>query len=160
MNEKDSGKNLKKRRHNAIIRLISDKAVETQGQLTALLIGEGFDVTQATVSRDIKELHLIKLADDGDSYRYALPGKENTADIKARYTAVLNHSTITVQNAMNMVVIKTIPGSAQGCAMAIDILEFDGSVGTIAGDDTVFIAMSNIEDAESLVDILSSMIIS
>jgi len=61
---------------------------------------------------------------------------------------------------MNMVVIKTIPGSAQGCAMAIDILEFDGIVGTIAGDDTVFIAMSNIRDAESLVDILSSMIIS
>ncbi len=160
MSEKDSGKSLKKKRHNAIIRIISDSAVETQGQLTELLIGEGFDVTQATVSRDIKELHLIKLSDDGDSYRYALPGKENTADIKARYSAVLNHSTITVQNAMNMVVIKTIPGSAQGCAMAIDILEFDGIVGTIAGDDTVFIATSNISDAEALVERLSSMIIS
>lgn len=161
MNERDfSGKNLKKRRHNAIIRLISDNSVETQGQLTELLISEGFDVTQATVSRDIKELHLIKLADDGDSYRYALPGKENNADIMARYTAVLNHSTITVQNAMNMVVIKTIPGSAQGCAMAIDMLEYDGIIGTIAGDDTVFIAMGDIHAAEALVNRLSKMIIS
>lgn len=144
-------KDLKKRRHDAIIRIITDKAVETQGQLTEFLIAEGYDVTQATVSRDIKELRLIKIADRDDKYKYALPGKENDADIKGRYTAVLKHSTVTVQSAMNMVVVKTIPGSAQVCAMAIETLQFKNIIGVIAGDDTIFIAMGNISDAENFV---------
>ncbi len=149
---------MKKKRHDAIIKIITDKAVETQGQLTEYLIAEGYDVTQATVSRDIKELRLIKIADRDDKYKYALPGRENDADIKARYTAVLKHSTVTVQNAMNMVVVKTIPGSAQACAMAIETLDFKNIVGVIAGDDTVFLAMNSISDAEGFIKELSRKI--
>ncbi len=149
--EKDNVKGLKKRRHNAIIKLISKNAVETQGQLTQLLIGAGFDVTQATVSRDIKELRLIKITDVGDKYRYALPGKENDVGIRARYAALLKHSAITIQSAMNLVIVKTLPGSAQGCAMAIETLDFENIVGILAGDDTVFIAMNAAEDADELV---------
>lgn len=148
----------KKTRHNAIIRIISEKSVETQGQLTDYLIAEGFKVTQATVSRDIKELRLIKISDRGDKYRYALPGKEADSDIKARYSAVLTHAVITVQSAMNLVVVKTIPGSAQGCAMAIETLEFERVVGVIAGDDTVFIAMNSERDAEKFVNTLSKVV--
>ncbi len=158
MLDKDFARDSKKSRHNAIIRLISEKPVETQGQLTDYLIAEGFKVTQATVSRDIKELRLIKISDRGDKYRYALPGKEADVDIKARYAAVLTHAVITIQNAMNLVVVKTIPGSAQGCAMAIETLDFEKVVGVIAGDDTVFIAMNSERDAEKFVDKLSQVV--
>lgn len=157
--EKDNVKGLKKKRHNAIVKLIGENAVETQGQLTQLLIGAGFDVTQATVSRDIKELRLIKITDVGDKYRYALPGKENDADIRARYSALLKHSAITIQSAMNLVIVKTLPGSAQGCAMAIETLEFENIVGSLAGDDTVFIAMNTAEDADALVEQLTDFML-
>ena len=158
MQEKDFSRDCKKSRHNAIIRLISEVAIETQGQLTDALIAEGFKVTQATVSRDIKELRLIKISDHDDRYRYALPGREADVDIKARYAAVLTHAVITIQNAMNLVVVKTIPGSAQGCAMAIETLDFDRVVGVIAGDDTVFIAMNSQHDAEKFVNTLSKVV--
>lgn len=158
MQEKDCIKNSKKQRHNTIVRIISEKSVETQGQLTNYLIDEGFDVTQATVSRDIKELRLIKIADRGDRYRYALPGKESDVDIRTRYTAVLTHAVITIQNAVNLVVVKTIPGSAQGCAMAIETLDFDRIVGIIAGDDTVFIAMNSEKEAVAFVKTLTEVV--
>ncbi len=158
MQDKDLSRDSKKSRHNAIIRLISDKAIETQGQLTDYLIEDGFKVTQATVSRDIKELRLIKIADRGDKYRYALPGKDADIDIRARYAAVLTHTVITVQSAGNLVVVKTIPGSAQGCAMAIETLDFDRVVGVIAGDDTVFIAMNSPRDAENFADKLAKAV--
>ena len=138
----------KKQRLGAIVEIISKHSVETQGQLTSYLIAKGYDVTQATVSRDIKELRLIKIADKGDKYRYALPGKESNADIQLRYTAVLTHAVITIQCAQNLVVVKTIPGSAQGCAMAIETLNFDNIVGVIAGDDTLFVAMNSEKDAK------------
>ena len=158
MQEKDCIKNSKKQRHNTIVRIISERSVETQGQLTNYLIDEGFDVTQATVSRDIKELRLIKIADRGDRYRYALPGKESDVDIRTRYTAVLTHTVITIQNASNLVVVKTIPGSAQGCAMAIETLDFDRIVGIIAGDDTLFIAMNNEKEAAAFVKTLTEVV--
>lgn len=158
MQEKKLNGISKKQRHNAIVRIISDKAVETQGQLTEYLIAEGFDVTQATVSRDIKELRLIKRADRGDKYRYALPGKETDVDIRTRYTAVLTHAVITVQSASNLVVVKTIPGSAQGCAMAIETLNFERVIGVIAGDDTVFIAMQNEHEAASFAEKLTETV--
>ncbi len=155
MQERDYSRDSKKSRHSAIIRLISDKAIETQGQLTDYLLKEGFKVTQATVSRDIKELRLIKISDRHDNYHYALPGKETDSDIRTRYAAVLTHSVITIQSAGNLVVVKTIPGSAQGCAMAIETLNFDGIVGVIAGDDTMFIAMNSEKDASKFSDTLA-----
>ena len=84
----------KKLRHKEIIRIITENCVETQGQLTDFLIAAGFDVTQATVSRDIKELRLLKVADE-DKYRYAEPGKETVAELKGKYITVLKHSLIT-----------------------------------------------------------------
>ncbi len=157
MTNKDNKSN-KKQRHNAIISIINENSVETQGQLTQHLLAEGYDVTQATVSRDIKELHLIKLADINGKYCYALPDKDNDASIRSRYNAVLTHAMITVQNAMNMVIVKTIPGSAQGCAMAIETLELNDIVGILAGDDTVFIATNSVDEAEALVKLLTETV--
>lgn len=141
----------KKQRLLKIMDIISTNTVETQGQLTRLLIDYGYDVTQATVSRDIKELRLIKVADYAGRYKYSVPGKDSPADTRARYITLLKHSVITIQAAMNIVVVKAIPGSAQGCAMAIETLEFENIVGTIAGDDTVFIALTTPGQAEELV---------
>ena len=143
---------------DSIIDIISKQSIETQGQLTSCLISKGYDVTQATVSRDIRELRLIKIADKGDKYRYALPGKESNSDIRLRYTAVLTHAVITIQCAQNLVVVKTIPGSAQGCAMAIETLDFDGIVGVIAGDDTLFIAMNTEKEAKTFSEKLMSVV--
>lgn len=130
----------KKLRHKEIIKIITENCVETQGQLTDFLINAGFDVTQATVSRDIKELRLLKVAED-EKYRYAEPGKETAAELKGKYITVLKHSLINIQGAGNLMVLKTIPAMAQGCAMAVETLEFDEVAGVIAGDDTVFVAI-------------------
>ncbi len=154
MQEKTS----KKQRLNAIMEIISNESVETQGQLTSLLIGKGYDVTQATVSRDIKELRLIKIPDRNNRSRYAMPGKEKDSDICLRYTALLNHAVTTVKHAQNLVVVKTLPGSAQGCAMAIETLELENIVGIIAGDDTLFIAMNNERDAKNFSEKLAKMV--
>lgn len=137
----------KKLRHKEILEIIEKNSVETQGQLTEYLIKKGFDVTQATVSRDIKELRLVKIADKGEKYKYALPGRENDNDRRKRYIALLKHSLITVQCAGNIIVLKSIPGSASGCAIAVETLDFKEVIGILAGDDTVFLAVSTPEDA-------------
>lgn len=158
MNIKDSGKNSKKERQDLIVRLISENPIETQGQLTAALIENGFDVTQATVSRDVKELRLIKIADKLDRYCYALPEKESNAGVLDRYSAVLRHASVLVEEACNLVVLKTIPGSAQGCAVAIETMRLDNIIGLIAGDDTIFIATSGEKAAKLLADELRKLI--
>lgn len=146
---KENSKITKKNRHDLIIDLISKNSIETQAQLTSSLINRGFDVTQATVSRDIKELRLIKIMDSTDKYCYALP-KDTDAEVLNRYANVLKHGTISVDYASNMVIIKTIPGSAQGCAMAVETMNLDNVVGLIAGDDTIFIATKDVESAKVL----------
>jgi transcriptional regulator of arginine metabolism len=141
-----------------ILKLIAEQDIETQNQMMEALHQRGVKSTQATLSRDIKELRLIKIADSDDKYRYALPGRENNSDIRLRYAAVLTHAVITIQCAANLVVVKTIPGSAQGCAMAIETLDFDGIVGVIAGDDTLFVAMNNEKEAKSLSEKLLTVV--
>ena len=147
---RENSKITKKQRHDLIIEIITKNSVETQAQLTEALIKSGFDVTQATVSRDIKELRLIKIMDGKDKYCYALPDREMDTAVLNRYAAVLKHGTISVDCACNLVVMKTIPGSAQGCAMALETMRLDGVVGLIAGDDTIFIAAKSEESAIAL----------
>ena len=149
---KENSKLTKKRRHDLIIELINKNPIETQTQLTECLIKKGFDVTQATVSRDIKELRLIKIMDSTDKYCYALPDKDTDTEVLKRYAGVLKHGTVSVDRACNLVVVKTIPGSAQGCAMAVETLHLEGVVGVIAGDDTIFIAANDENSANGLLE--------
>lgn len=158
MNVNDGSKLTKKQRHSCITKLISESAVETQGQLTEALIRYGFDVTQATVSRDIKELRLIKVADSFGRYCYAFPENEANSDVLNRYSALLKHAAVSVRAAQNLVVIRTLPGSAQGCAMAIETLRLKDVIGTIAGDDTIFVAAENSGAAEELAAEMSAII--
>ncbi len=148
----------KRDRHNKILALISNFDVETQGQLTDMLIEQGFDVTQATVSRDIKELKLVKTTNYANHYKYTIPSSNTSGTMQARLVGVLQHAVTTIRSAMNMLSVKTIPGSAQGCAMAIETLNFDEVMGVIAGDDTIFIMTPSDKDAHSLVAKLEEVI--
>lgn len=130
---------MKTKRHNIIVELIKTKEVGTQEELLELLKESGYDVTQATISRDIRELNLIKV-NVGNKQKYAIIQKdENVSD---KYVRVLKEGFISMLPSGNLIVLKTVTGMAMAVATAIDALEVNEIVGCIAGDDTIFIAVS------------------
>ena len=131
---------MKKDRHTRILELIATNVVETQEQLIDLLRADGVNVTQATVSRDIKDLKLIKTADKSGKYKYSRP-KADEDRPSAKFHNIMKETVINVDHAMNIVVIKTYPGMAGSAAAAIDSLHNTGIVGSIAGDDTIMLVM-------------------
>lgn len=134
-------------RQTKILELISKKEVETQEELADGLKAMGIDVTQATISRDIKELRLVKVMSKNGKYKYATIGQSQEG-ITDRLYKIFENSVVSIDNAMNIVVIKTIPGAAQICASAIDYMGVDEIVGTLAGDDTVFVAIRTMDSVE------------
>lgn len=149
---------LKSKRHTKILEIISEKDIETQEELADELKRAGFDVTQATVSRDIKILKLIKMQGASGNYKYAASSKESK-DINDKLSSILANAAVSVENVDNFVVVKTLTGSASAAAEAIDTL-FDTEVaGTIAGDNTIFILARSSDRAEELVDKVRKMIL-
>lgn len=138
-------------RQTKILELISKKEVETQEELAEGLKAMGIDVTQATISRDIKELRLVKVMAKSGKYKYATIGQSQEG-VTDRLNKIFENSVVSIDNAMNIVVIKTIPGAAQICASAIDYMGVDNIVGTLAGDDTVFVAIRSLEDVEYILE--------
>jgi len=125
-----------------IIEIIESKLIETQEELAQALKDIGFAVTQATISRDIKELKLIKvMSNDGVQHYASL--KDMSAIYNERVTAVFRESVLTVDYVENNIVLRTLPAMAQAAALAIDGLEWTEVVGTIAGDDTIFVLIRN-----------------
>ena len=139
---------MKKDRQRAILRIIATTDVETQNQLIEELENIGIDSTQATVSRDIKELHLIKELTPLGIYRYVASGKQEMQNHSIRLKAIFKEGVSSYANAQNIVVIKTLPGLAPAACSAIDSMGIRSLIGTIAGDDTAFLAMSDIAAAE------------
>ena len=140
---------MKKNRHDKIIELVNSHEIETQEQLASLLKKEGYDVTQATVSRDIRQLKLTKQVIDGGRQKYVFA----TADPKAmrqKYIDVLKAGYASIDVAGNLMVLKTVTGMAMALATAIDALDVEGVVGCVAGDDTIFIAVKSNEEAVEL----------
>lgn len=137
-------------RHARIMELINNNDIETQDELTERLSELGFKVTQATVSRDIKALHIIKTIGENGKYKYAVNSKEEEAKATVKFHDILNGIVVSVKSAGNIVVIKTYAGMAQAAAAAIDALFFEDAVGTLAGDDTVFIVVNDAETAEKI----------
>ena len=133
---------MKKRRQAKIIELISKNEIETQEELQDMLAAEGFEVTQATISRDIKELRLVKDLSSSGNYFYST-GKRNTENINRRAGGIFNESIIKIDYAMNIVVIKCFAGMANAVCAAIDSMSIEEVLGSIAGDDTIFILCSN-----------------
>ncbi len=137
---------MKTERQNEIIRLISSRDIGTQDELAAALRESGYQVTQATVSRDIRELRLTKTPAQGGGYRYARREKRELA-VSERLTRILKDSVIQVDFSGQTVVVKTLSGSANVAAEAIDTLGWPEILGTIAGDNTIFIVVRDPEDA-------------
>lgn len=139
----------KNERQELILRLIRENDISTQEELTALIRKHGMEVTQATCSRDIKELGIIKVILPNNQCKYAVLDK--TGEIApGRLLSVFANAMLSCSCAMNMVVIRTLPGMAQAAASALDSMHLQYVVGTIAGDDTVFVATGSIDDAKAL----------
>ena len=148
---------MKLQRHSKILELINDHVVETQEDLAELLRKNGFLVTQATVSRDIRELMLTKTLTPDGSHKYvtSMPTAEH---VKRRYTRVFREGVIGMDYAQNILVIKTLQGMASGVAAALDAMQNSEAVGSIAGDDIVFCAVKTEEKAIALMNKLKNFI--
>lgn len=139
---------MKPGRQNAILEIIAERDIETQHQLLLALAERGVKSTQATLSRDIKDMRLIKELGPKGTYRY-VAAKPETDDFEERLRTILKESVISYDVAQNIVVVKTLPGLGQGACSAIDSMEIDGLVGSLAGDDTLFLVMRDNEKAKS-----------
>lgn len=148
---------MKKRRQAKILELISSYDIETQEELQEKLLEYGFEVTQATISRDIKELRLVKDLSTKGRYVYST-GKKAAEHIASRAGGIFNESIISIDYAMNIVVIKCFSGMANAACAAIDSMGHDEILGTIAGDDTIFMLCRTEENAKDFTDKLRMML--
>ena len=133
---------MKSQRQAKIIEIISNTNVETQEQLLAALQDAGFTSTQATISRDIKELRIVKELTSFGTYRYTTSGKDGSHTFSARLNTIFRECITGFDYAQNMVVIKTMPGLASAAASAIDAMNMSVVLGTLAGDDTVMLIIA------------------
>ena len=140
---------MKFQRQAAIIDLITNHEIDTQEELTARLREMGFNSAQATISRDIKELRLIKIASSNGGYKYSVAENEQDSGFVPRVRNIFRECVIKVDVAQNLVVIRTITGMANAAAFALDSMKINEIVGTIAGDDTVLIILKDNPTAEN-----------
>lgn len=140
---------MKRNRQEKILELISRYEIDTQEELIARLRDAGYEATQATASRDIRELKLIKMNTGRGTYRYALP-KQSGGSIGVRFNSALTDSIVSVEYACNTVVIKTYPGLAQAVASGIDKMELQQILGCVAGDDTIITIVRDEESASMI----------
>ena len=140
---------MKNRRHFMIMDLIGKMRIETQEELCTQLRQQGFNVTQATVSRDIKEMGLLKVPDE-QGYYYALPGNQESAAAPGRVRQVFRAMVMHIDYSENIVVIKTTPGAAQSAAHLVDHARFSEVIGCVAGDDTILVVVKPKEATESV----------
>ena len=148
---------MKNARQTEILRLIKETEIETQGELAEKLREAGFNVTQATVSRDIKSLRLSKSASASGKVRYVASDNEPKKEVK-KYVRVLESSFVSAVPASNLVVIKTDAGCAMAAAAAIEEWSNPLIIGSIAGDDTIFCATASEQDAAAVISELNSLL--
>ena len=137
-------------RHSAILDLIQREEIETQEELASKLRGLGFEVTQSTVSRDIKELRLVKVAGGKGGLHYAAI-QTGGLNVPEKLIPVFSHAFVSADNASHLVVVKTLSGMAQALASAVDSMKLSGILGSVAGDDTVLIICKTELQAEEIV---------
>ena len=139
---------MKRERQNAIVDIITTQNIETQNQLLEALKLRGIKSTQATLSRDLQDLRLVKELTGVGHYRYALPGNSSRVAHSEKLAKIFRECVVSCDTAMNLVVLKTLPGLAMAASSAIDGMEIPELVGSVAGDDTVFMAMRDVKGAE------------
>lgn len=147
---------MKSQRHAKILELVNKYEIETQEELSERLLAEGFPVTQATVSRDIRELRLTKVS-RGGRQKYAVLTQGDT-QMQERYIRVLKDGFASMDMAQNILVIKTVSGMAMAVAAALDHMDCHEIVGSIAGDDTIMCAVRTVEDTAGLMERLRKII--
>ena len=149
---------MKSQRQAKIVEIISNRNVETQEQLLTLLQAEGFRGTQATVSRDIKELRIVKELTSLGTYRYTTSGNEVSGSFSARLNTIFRECVTGFDYAQNIIVIRTLPGLASAAGSAVDAMSLSTVVGTLAGDDTVMIVMRDTNAAAAFCGEIKNLI--
>ena len=149
---------MKSKRQQEILRIIEERDVETQDQLLSELKARGVQSTQATISRDIKELHLIKELTSYGTYRYAVSERKASLNFAGRLRTIFKEGVISFDLAQNIVVLKTMPGLASAACSAIDGMEIQNLVGSLAGDDTAILILRTNEDAAEFCNEIHKML--
>ena len=150
---------MKTKRQEKILEIIESRSIETQEQLLEALREDGVKVTQATVSRDIKELHLVKEQTGRGSYHYVVSAHKATFHNTDKLQTIFRESVLSFDCAQNIVVLKTMPGLASAACAALDNMDIDVLVGSLAGDDTALLVMRDNECALSFCDELKQMLV-
>ena len=149
---------MKTKRHAKILELISEHVIDTQEELLKWLKDSQFNVTQATVSRDIKELRLVKTLGADGRYRYTTGTHAKSADISSKFHSIFSDAVMAVDYAGNILSIKCHVGMANAACAALDSIHWNGIVGTLAGDDTIFVLMRTEEHAVELTNELKGFL--
>ena len=148
---------MKRQRHEVVVELINKYDIETQEELAAYLREAGFDVTQATVSRDIRELKLSKVSTGNGKQKYIILQNEDS-HLGDKYIRVLRDGFVSMNMAQNILVIKTVQGMAMAVAAALDAMKFPEIVGCIAGDDTIMAAIKTVDDTRVVMEKINDIL--
>ncbi len=151
---------MKNKRQDSLLKMIRENVISTQEDLMNSLLALGYKVTQSTVSRDIKELRIVKALDSEGNYRYisAFDNSSSDGEKSDKYADIFAHAVLSIKHAMNDIVIKCYPGMASSACVAVDSLYNDMILGSLAGDDTVFIITESEEAATALAKELNKML--
>lgn len=147
---------MKTKRHSKIVELINSYDIETQEELAQRLEGDGFAVTQATVSRDIRDLKLSKVVMANGKQKYSLMPKQD--GISEKYVRILGEAFVSMDMAQNILVVKTVSGMAMAAAAALDSMQMSEIVGCIAGDDTIMAAIRSVEDTVAVMERIRKLV--
>lgn len=148
---------MKTHRQVRVKEIVERVVIRTQDELAEALRNEGIDVTQATVSRDIKEMMLVKVPTGDGSYRYAFPAEQNVTVSAARLEKTFQDSVLSVNSSGNIVVLRTLPGTAQAVAYVLDNIRWPEIIGTVAGDDTIFLVIKPENAVEKVLERFESI---
>ena len=149
---------MKNDRQTMILEIMSQENIETQEQLLACLQARGISSTQATISRDIKQMHLIKEPVGHGVYKYAVSGNRTKLNFAEKLRTIFRESITSIDSAQNIVVIKTMPGLASAACSALDNMDITYMVGSLAGDDTAFLVMKDTESALDFCEEIKEML--
>lgn len=149
---------MKSQRQSKIMEIISNQNVETQEQLQALLLKDGFRCTQATISRDIKDMRIVKELTSLGTYRYTTSGGEMSGGFSTRLNTIFRECVIGYDYTNNLIVLRTLPGLASAAGSAVDAMNMSAVVGTLAGDDTVLVIMRDNNAAAAFCGEIKSLI--
>lgn len=146
---------MKKKRHELILNYIKNNNVSRQEEIIKMLLENGYNVTQATISRDIKELKIIKEHFGKNDIRYAVSEKIDNDD---NYKMIFKRSAISADAAMNIIVVRCYSGTANAACIALDSMNLSGLVGTIAGDDTIFVACKDVDATTNIINTINALL--